>query len=65
LLSSTLFNRECITIRAYQARFFKGVACSEAATSRKHLSFTFESVVSDFPKAGVAELADALGLKTM
>jgi hypothetical protein len=27
------------------------------------LSFTFESVVSDFPVAGVAELADALDSK--
>ena len=39
-------------------------ACSEVATVRKHLSFTFESVVSDFPVAGVAELADALDSKS-
>jgi hypothetical protein len=64
LLSSTVFNRECVTIRVYHARFFKGVACGEAATSRKRLSFAFESVVSDFPKAGVAELADALDSKS-
>jgi hypothetical protein len=34
------------------------------ATGRKRLSFTFESVVSDFPVAGVAELADALDSKS-
>ena len=42
----------------------QGGACSEVATVRKHLSFTFESVVSDFPVAGVAELADALDSKS-
>ena len=42
----------------------QAAACSEVATVRKHLSFTFESVVSDFPVAGAAELADALDSKS-
>ena len=64
MLSSTLFNRECVTIRAYRSRFSHLEDYPVTATGRKRLSLTFESVVSDFPVAGVAELADALDSKS-
>src|SRR4029077_6535292 len=63
LLSSTIFIRVCVTIRAYRSRFSHLEDYSVTATCRKRLSLTFESVVSDFPVAGVAELADALDAK--